>query len=172
MSDIASVWNPAAAASDWAFAAPDMVTGSDLWTSVQTSLFTDATAQADDALSDGSHDPRGWWGDAYTDRPIGSKLWLRMRGKQTAAQLALCKGDITQALAWLKTLGVVRAIEVYAEWTAAGFLGARITLHKPDGRAETSAYEWAWNQLDAAAAGAPGGPFTLGSSILGGGDVI
>ena len=105
-----------------------LVSGSDLITSLLISLFSDASADFDDAIPDGSGDPRGWWGGV-----IGSKLWLRERSKQTSTTLALVKNDIERALAWMVDDGVVASIDVTTEWTQPGTLGARVLLNRVDG---------------------------------------
>ncbi|WP_157218665.1 phage GP46 family protein [Flavisphingomonas formosensis] len=78
-----------------------LLAGNDLVTAVLISLFTDATADTEDTIPDGTTDPRGWWaGD------IGSKFWLRTRSKQTPTVLALVKSDFANALQWLLDDGV------------------------------------------------------------------
>lgn len=119
-----------------------LVSGSDLVTSVLISLFTDAQAGTDDVISDGSGDPRGWWGGA-----IGSKLWLRERSKQTATVLALVKNDIEQALAWMITDGIVAAIEVTTEWTRPGMLGALVVLKRSDGARAAMNFSRLWESI-------------------------
>lgn len=54
-------------------------------TAVIISLFTDRRALEDDATPDFTENRRGWWGDTYDaqQRPIGSRLWLLSREKQT-----------------------------------------------------------------------------------------
>lgn len=158
MPDIATTWDVDNAVGDWTISAPrwplwvdqngdsirdqigravgnafipgqGLVTGSDLYTAVLISLFTDAAAGPDDIIPDGSRDPRGWWGDPS----IGSKLWLLMRSKATSTVLALAKTYIEQALQWLIDDGVVAKIEVTTEWTKRATLGALIVFHRSDG---------------------------------------
>ena len=62
---------------------PSTISNLDLQTAILISLFTDAQASPDDMIQDGSGDPRGWWGDLGSSKPIGSKLWLLGRAKQT-----------------------------------------------------------------------------------------
>src|SRR4051812_18257550 len=123
--DIATLWDTATGAGDWVLdpgsstiwtdengnsivdengqpvssefiAGSGLVSGCDLVTAVLISLFTDAAADTDDAIPDGSGDPRGWWAGA-----IGSKLWLRQREKATQTLLALVRDDCERALAWM-----------------------------------------------------------------------
>ena len=53
-----------------------------LVSAIWMSLGTDRRAQQDDVIPNGSQDKRGWWGDTYRPRKIGSRLWLLYREKQ------------------------------------------------------------------------------------------
>lgn len=168
MADIATTWSIPDGMGDWSLSVPStdfwtdesgnsildqtgspidafftagsgIVAGADLVTAVLISLFTDATADPDDVVLDGSGDPRGWWGGA-----IGSKLWLRARSKQTASVLALVKNDIEQALAWLIEDGVVAAVNVTTEWTRPGMLGAQVVLKRTDGARAALKFSRLW----------------------------
>jgi phage gp46-like protein len=172
MGDIATIWDAGNAQGDWQVGVPDLVTGGDLVTAILISLFTDATASPDDAIPDGTTDPRGWWGDLGKDRPIGSKIWLRMRAKATNQTLNTVRGDIIEALKWLIDDGVASQVDVICEWTQPGMLGAQITVHQPAGPPTVLNFGWVWGQLNAAQPPPVGGPFILGVSTLGGGDVL
>ncbi len=157
MPDIATSWDVGSGTGDWTISAPaqllwtdengntivdedgqavsvqfssgqGLVSGADLQTAVLISLFTDAVADEDDVIPDGSADPRGWWAG-----PIGSKLWLRTRSKALPALPALVKRDIEQALEWLLIDGVVAAVDVATEWTTPKMLGATVTFRRSDG---------------------------------------
>lgn len=171
MSDIATVWSIADGVGDWsaspasvsiwtdasgdsivdgagqpidAFftAGEGMISGSDLVTAVLISLFTDAAADPDDVIPDGSGDARGWWG-----APIGSKLWLRGRSKQTPLTLELVKNDIRQALQWMIDDDVVAKIDVATEFTMPGLLGAQIVLRRQDGASFALKFSRLWEAL-------------------------
>jgi phage gp46-like protein len=116
-----------------------LLAGDDLMTSVLISIFTDAVADIDDAIPDGSNDPRGWWGG-----PIGSKLWLRMRSKATPTTLALVKRDLEDALAWLIGDGVAAAIDVSTTWVRSGVLGAIVQIRRNDGTRRALAFARVW----------------------------
>ena len=120
----------------------DLLGGDDLMTAVIISLFTDAGAAGDDVITDGSADPRGWWGG-----PIGSKLWLRARVKQTPLTLALVKRDIEDALAWLIEDAVASSVDVATEWTRPGMLGALVIISRADGGRRALAFSTAWSAL-------------------------
>jgi phage gp46-like protein len=144
MPDIATVWN--VDHGDWARdPVTGLVAGDDLTTAVLISLFTDRTTSADDVIPDGSGDPRGWWGDD-PDYPIGSKLWLRRRAKQTPDILELVKGDIADALQWLLDDQVASTIAITTEFTRPGMLGAQVTITRASGEVRPLQFEWAWRE--------------------------
>ncbi len=127
---------------------PGLVSGNDLQTAVLISLFTDRQAGPDDVIPDGSDNPRGWWGDLGQPYPIGSKIWLRLRSKQTDQTLQLVKGDIAEALDWLIQDQVVARIDVAAEWRRPGLLAATVTLTQASGSVTALQYSWVWKELD------------------------
>lgn len=144
MADVAIVWDPANGRGDIIMAGADLKGDPTLETAVLISLFTDRQAADDDVIPDGSGDPRGWWGDAYSDYPIGSKLWLRMRSKATAQVLQDVKDDCIEALSWMQDVGLAAAIDVETEWTQPTMLGVLITIHKPAGPPAKFAFQLAW----------------------------
>ncbi len=147
MSDIATIWVPTAAHGDWAVDDGQLVTGQDLETAVLISLFSDGLAAADDVITDGSGDRRGWWADTGSARPVGSRLWLLDRSKQTAQVLAAAHDYIAEALQWLIDDGVVAEVSVATEWTRPGLLGARVLLLRQDGAVLALNYSWAWSSV-------------------------
>ncbi|MEA1063949.1 phage GP46 family protein [Erwinia sp. HR93] len=92
----------------------DMLTDNTLTTAVIISLFTDRRAQDSDELPGTDGDRRGWWGDSYRDRPIGSRLWLLSREKTLQSVLGRAAAYALEALQWLKSAGRVTKIAVYA----------------------------------------------------------
>lgn len=119
-----------------------LVSGADLYTAVLISVFTDATADPDDVIPDGSSDPRGWWaGD------IGSKLWLRSRSKATATVPALIQNDLTQALAWLIEDDVVASITVTASYVDAKTVGGTIVFKRRDGARMAVRFSRIWENI-------------------------
>ncbi|WP_052702418.1 phage GP46 family protein [Marinomonas sp. S3726] len=70
---------------------------------INISLFTDARADDDDSIPDGTNDKRGYWGDIdlEDDQSLGSKLWLLKRSKLTHETLNLMNDYITEAVEWL-----------------------------------------------------------------------
>ncbi len=146
MSDIATVWSgPLNGSGDWQIAGADLLAGDDLETAVLISLFSDRVALPDDVIPDGTSDPRGWWADDPA-HPIGSRLWLLARAKQTAETLASAEDYIVEALQWMIDDGVVAAVDVVVQWVRARTLGAQITLRRVDGTTRPLNFAWAWAQ--------------------------
>lgn len=144
MGDIATRWNVATGDADWAPSGADLARDEDLATAVLISLFTDQTAAADDPAGD---DRRGWWGDEGEVYPIGSKIWLRVRSKQTQATLDQVADDIRQALKWMIDDGVAASIDVHTEWSRPGLLGAEVTIHRSAAAPLSLTYAWAWQGI-------------------------
>lgn len=148
MSDTTTSWDVANARGDWSMAGALLATGDDLSTAILISLFTDRIAEPDDAITDGTNDPRGWWGDQFSTVPIGSRLWLLDRSKQTQETLQRAYDYIVEALQWMIDDGVVAKFDVRVEWTKAGMLGAQVVAYKQDGTTVASAYSWAWQGIN------------------------
>jgi phage gp46-like protein len=117
------------------------------------SLFSDARAQADDILPDGSGlfgNRRGWWGDvvppdqapAGADWITGSRLWLLSREKQTAETARRAQGYASEALQWLIRGGWATRVEVDAAWAAdaTGVLVLSIAITLADGATVTEIF--------------------------------
>ncbi|WP_242183073.1 phage GP46 family protein [Sphingomonas sp. CARO-RG-8B-R24-01] len=119
-----------------------LVSGRDIETAVLISVFTDAAAGPDDAIPDGSNDPRGWWGDPS----MGSKVWLLQRAKRTTGTLQLAKAYLRDALAWLIADQVAASVDISAEWQGTR-LACAIAVTRPSGDAVTVAFEYAWKDL-------------------------
>lgn len=147
MSDISVIWDVDNSRGDWQFIAPALVTGDDLQSAVLVSLFTDRLANDDDSIPDGTGDPRGWWGDIGEDKPIGSRLWLLDRSKQTQEVLSNARDYIIEALQWLVDDGVIASMDAQTQWVRDAFLGAQIILYQPTGPQISMTYAWAWQQL-------------------------
>ncbi|MDF7670232.1 phage GP46 family protein [Orbaceae bacterium ESL0721] len=88
--------------------------GDELVTNILISLFTDARANGDDILPDESHDRRGWWGDSFNMRKVGSKLWLLGREKQMASVLKLAQEYAESALQWMVGERLIQSVTVTA----------------------------------------------------------
>lgn len=144
MSDITTVWVPSLGIGDWVQAGADLQDGGDLVNAVLISVFTDRVANVDDEIPDGSGDPRGWWGDAGELYPIGSRLWLLSRAKQTAETAALAKDYIAESVQWLLDDGVVARFDIDTTWIAPARLGAQIVAHRTDGSTVAMNFASVW----------------------------
>jgi phage gp46-like protein len=144
MSDTTITWNPKLGIGDWTLIGAQLQAGNDLQTAVYISLFSDRAANGDDVIPDGSQDPRGWWGDSDQAVPIGSRLWLLRRAKQTIETLNLAKDYITEALQWLLDDGVVGKFDITVEWSSPGLLGANVVAHRPSGGPTAMQFFWNW----------------------------
>jgi phage gp46-like protein len=161
MSDISIAWSPALGRGDWVQLGTQLQSGNDLANAVMISLFTDRVANSDDVIPDGTNDPRGWWGDDAA-LPIGSRLWLLSRAKQTTETLARAQDYIAEALQWLIDDGVVARFDILTEWTRSSMLGARVVAYEKGGAALTMNSASAWN----AALGLPAQTVTQGLSLI------
>jgi len=148
MPDISLIWDVDNSRGDWQLLGPVLVTGNDLASAALISLFTDRIANSDDVIPDGTDDPRGWWGDLGEDKPIGSRLWLLSRAKQTQETLNNAVDYAKEALEWFVDDGVAARIDVFAQWVRTSFLGLQVILYNQDGTAIASfSYAWAWKQI-------------------------
>jgi phage gp46-like protein len=96
-------------------------------------------------IPDGTNDPRGWWADS--DVPIGSRMWLLRRAKQTPDTLQRAFDYLCEALQWMLDDGVVGQFVINVQWVRATMLGAQITAFKQNGTTLTTGrYAWVWNE--------------------------
>jgi len=136
MADITTVWS--VTHGDWVQLGAALESGDDLTTAVLISVFTDATALADDVIPDAPPgapgDPRGWWGDEGETYAIGSRLWIILaRAKQTQAVLTAAQDAIQTCLQWMIADKVVAAVSVVCSFPTRGQFGAIVTLTLPNG---------------------------------------
>jgi phage gp46-like protein len=148
MVDINTVWNDAAAGGDYVVdpATKALAADADLATAVVLSLFSDRTANPDDQIWDGGGH-RGWWGDAYSRFPLGSRLWLLHREKQTDLTRVRAEIYARESLTWMVADGVASAVEVRAEWAELGRLDLFVDIIRPSGL--RTGFRWAlvWGQV-------------------------
>lgn len=102
---------------------------------VTISLFTDARADADDKIPDGSSDRRGHWADIWLDEgeSLGSRLWLLKREKVTQAVINKARDYCTEALQWLVEDDHLQAVTVTAERGGLDRIQFQIDCQLPDG---------------------------------------
>jgi phage gp46-like protein len=146
MSDIHIKWNVQQGRGEWATNYDPLLGADDLVSAVFVSLFTDRVANPDDVIPDGTDDRRGCWTDTPT-QPIGSRLWLLNRAKQTDETKARAFAYIAEALQWLIDDKVVARFGITVEWTRASLLGAQITAYRFDGTKQPMNFAWAWTGL-------------------------
>lgn len=144
MSDITTVWNASLLRGDWVQQGSALQAGGDVITGVLISLFTDRIANEDDAIPDGTGDPRGWWADD-AQHPIGSRLWLLSREKQLDLVPQRAKDYCKEALQWLIDDGVVSSFDVAAEWVRSSLLGVQVTAHRRNDSPVSLKFSAAWD---------------------------
>ena len=143
MADIAISWDPSNSRGDWTMNGPVLATGNDIETAILISIFSDRVAQPGDVIPDGTNDPRGWWAD--DDVPIGSRMWLLRRAKQTTQTLQLAYDYLAEALQWMVDDGVASRFDITTQWVRTGMLGAVIVAWSPTGTLLSKGqYAWAW----------------------------
>ena len=142
--DIALKYDAGAKRFDLAIEDGDLATDEGLETAVILSLFTDRRALEEDRLPDGSNDRRGYWADAYFDRPHGSRLWLLHREKEQAEVLRRAQEYAEEALAWLVEDAVAEAVEVEAWTVRRDTLGLRVLIRRGGGAVLERQYDYVW----------------------------
>ncbi|MCA8226210.1 phage GP46 family protein [Burkholderia vietnamiensis] len=142
MPDLTLSWDSSTNHADWVLAGADLLSGDDLASAVMISVFTDREASADDVIPDGSADRRGWWAD--DEVPIGSRMWLLKRAKQTTQTAQRAYDYLAEALQWLIDDGVASRIEITTQWVRRGVLGARVVVIKNGDVLHDGRYVWTW----------------------------
>ncbi|GBQ23169.1 bacteriophage protein [Gluconacetobacter sacchari DSM 12717] len=164
--DIAIAWDPVAGRGDWSIVSGDLALGDSLASAVLVSLFTDRVAadqptSADTAIgisaSSGpagsiAADRGGWWGDAFADVPIGSRLWQLRRAVKSgdAAIPAEVQAIVSEALQWLIDDGVASSIAVDAWWSVANRQSVefRVSVIEPGhSNSRVFQFSWAWKEI-------------------------
>ena len=142
--DIALRYDAEAKAFDLAIADGDLVADEGLETAVLLSLYTDRRALAEDELPDDGTDRRGWWCDAYSDRPQGSRLWLLWREKELDRVLRRAEEYASEALEWLIDDGIASAVEVEAIHLRRGVLQLIVGIQRPGRAVLERRYDYVW----------------------------
>ncbi|MBI0004927.1 phage GP46 family protein [Gilliamella sp. W8126] len=92
----------------------DYKNGNEILTNIIASLFTDTRANEDDILPSGGIDKRGWWGDSFSNKKIGSKLWLLSREKQLSSVLKRAQEYAEESLQWMIKERLIKSVTVIA----------------------------------------------------------
>ncbi|MCO6414823.1 phage GP46 family protein [Siccirubricoccus sp. KC 17139] len=146
MADIRITWDKERNVGDWSFVAGNLATDADVYTAVVVSLFTDRVTSPDILPPNGLRFQKGWWGDAFSRRPVGSRLYLLHRAKKEGALLR-ARDYCNEALNWLVEDRIARSVEVKTWWLTADALAIHIVVTKPDGSiADLPRFEWAWRR--------------------------
>ena len=116
-----------------------------LKSAVWMSLGTDRRAENDDVLPGGDGDKRGWWGDSFRSRRIGSRLWLLERQKITADTLLRAEEYAAEALAWLTERKIAATVRVRAERHTLTCAMLYIEIEKDGGEIRRFDYLWSVN---------------------------
>lgn len=134
---------------DWAPDAPGGSGGfranAPLHTAILLCLMSDRRAEKYDYIPDGTHDPRGWAGDAIdpTIAPLGSRLWQLMRRELTQATVDLAKAFAQEALQTLVDQSAVASFTVDATANmAAGRLELAISMFRVNGTLSAAMNFW------------------------------
>ena len=93
---------------------------------------------------------RGWWGDTYRDRKIGSKLWLNKRKKTNSNTLRTHRRYIKEALQPLITNGIAKSINIHAEWGTGEQLGhmlCAIDITRTDDSVTQTTFVLLWEEV-------------------------
>lgn len=164
--DVAIIWNGAQARGDWSIQNSDLALGNPLQSAIMVSLFSDRVAPdtlsnldqdvgmsaAPDAAGSNHNDRRGWWGDAFAQEPIGSRLWQLQRVIKAGQTSVLREAEAIcqEALQWLIDDGVVASVRTSASWAKNTIptLQFSVTVTEPGTNATQQFYfSWAWEGL-------------------------
>ncbi len=155
MADIEIKWSPELMAGDDLLSPPDLSGAHELVSAVAISLFTHRTALDDDPLPGGpGSSRRGWWADHEAAElypgatPIGSRLWLLSREKQTEETRLRAEDYIREALAWMLDERLATEIELDVAWFAPERLGAAITIYRGPQKSIAVRFEQLWDRIE------------------------
>jgi len=146
VSQLSLAWSAAEARGDWQLLPHGLATGTPLASAMLVSLFTDRRASDDDQVPAGM-DRGGWWGDAYSPSPWGSRLWLLRRAKvATGSREPLRRAEeyAQEALAWLVDDGVAASVVCSAFWQGRR-LGMTVTVNQRDGATTALTFAALWD---------------------------
>lgn len=123
-----------------------------LRTAVIISLFTDARADEDDTLPDGSSDRRGWWADTWPQIEgdnTGSMLWLLAREKHLPDVLGRAQRYARASVQWLIDDGIASDVTVVASFPRTGVLLLEIAIERLEGGPVRYRFEQFWSDANA-----------------------
>lgn len=142
--DIGLSYDADAKCFDLAIVDGDLASDSTLETAVLLSLYTDRRALDEDVLPDDGADRRGWWLDAYSDRPNGSRLWLISREKELDQVLRKAEQYAREALTWVIEDGIGIALDIEAVHVRRGVLQLIVGVQRADGTRLERRFDYVW----------------------------
>lgn len=86
-----------------------LATDASLETAIRISLLTDRRVRPDDGVR--GDDLKGWAGDQYLRRPLGSRLWS-LKGMKIDRALDLVEDIVLEALRWMVEDGLAVSVKV------------------------------------------------------------
>lgn len=119
------------------------VDASGLPQAILVSLFSDARADEDDTIPDGTEDRRGYWSDTPGDR-WGSKVWLEHRSTLSPSTVRMVEVASREALQWLLDEQVADRVQVDAE-----LVDGRIDVRVDVTRSSSRRWAHVWDALEA-----------------------
>lgn len=130
----------------------DLDTDEGLYSMVVICLFTDRRALRDDVLPHEGGPRRGWWGDLLWDAPntpIGSRLWLLTREKNTPETWARAEEYCKEALEILVQEEIAAKVEVRVDRHLERDDAMRIwiDIYKRDGNKEAMRFDYVWQDM-------------------------
>jgi len=99
------------------------------------SMFTDQRVEPDD-LPDDVDDPRGWWGDQFsdpTDDQIGSTLWLHDRGTILSETANNMEDAARAAFQWMIDDGIADNVTSNATLIEGERIDIAVDVFRPNG---------------------------------------
>ncbi len=152
MVDFALAWSNELWRGDWWLNAEGtLADDDDMATAVMLSLFSDRTANPDDVIPDNGP-IRGWWADTFRPYPMGSRLWLLWREKETETTRRRAVEYGREALQWFVDAGIAKEIDVTATWVRRGWLELVATMTPPIGERRIFRFSIAWAAIAGAGA--------------------
>lgn len=160
MANIRVVWSPELMVGDWLLAGAGLDVTREIPTALAVAYFSDRLAEVDDRLPYDGAGRRGWWGDTDAAQihggwPIGSRMWLLSREKQTAETRNRAEAYLREATDPFVEIGLFTSYQLIVDWFAPEQLGAEVTCFGAWGSIAVR-FEDLWAELFAGAKRAPG----------------
>lgn len=153
-SDIKIYWDNKTGGGEFVIENGDIALDNCLHSAVLVSLFTDRVAPLEPSLTEKKSeigkvdgDRRGWWGDAYAEEPIGSRLWQLVRGiKADRSSILLSAQDMAiEALTWMVKDGIAASVDVKATWQEKNMIMLNVSIIEPQKNQPTVfLFSWVW----------------------------